>query len=122
MIQSHARFGKRDLLHYHYLCELVANLDIIGESKNDAESIIIEPDWYKEDERGLYSLCDAFILYKPRLAIPVEYKHSSAKRAKAKAQLTMGKRYAEEVLFREVPYGKIVYYHNGKLDYEEVRL
>ena len=120
MIQDAHNFARGDALHYRHLCDLVRNLERIGERKEDAESIIIEPDWYKEDSRGLYSLCDAFILYVPAVAIPIEYKRTNSKRQKAREQLFMGKKYAEDVLFRAVPYGKIVYYHGGRLDVERI--
>lgn len=106
-----------ELIHYNFLHSLVMHLDLIGQNKNDIESIITEPVWTPKNFK-MHTLCDLVILYHDRTASALELKGSIGQRHKAIKQIKAGQEYITQVLNFDYKYGLFVVYHTNRYDCE----
>ena len=105
--------------HDWYLEQLVYNLKSIGEDIRDVEWIIKDGIWMPTPNYRV-KFCDLILVSYSKKAVPIELKGSRLKEDKAHEQISNGKRFIEEVLNLECPYGKFVSYKDDRYYYKIV--
>ena len=108
-----------DAVHHAYLNVLRSNMRLIGESRREIRSIIMEPDWFESPDIP-HKLCDLILVYRDGGASSVELKGSSNGRDEAIRQLIGGRDYIHQVLNRDFRYGLFVVYTKRGYRHERI--
>lgn len=107
-------------LHDYYLNNLIHHFDKVDENINGMEWIMKDGIYLKKDSNEKFKLCDLIIGLYDKTGLLIELKGSKKKKSRAIPQLYGG----DEVL-RKMGYDdnrmKIVYYINGKYEFEEIK-
>jgi len=112
--------SKEEVLHQHYLNNLVKRLATVGEAVKDIRSIITEPVWFEHGRQ--HELCDLILLYDDFSATAIELKGSIKRRDKARHQMRSGGDYIKDVLHYNFRYGLFVVYNKDINTYHWERI